>query len=38
MIRYILVNMIDFLTDGLRYIVLVLDLVWLVAMAASVAA
>jgi hypothetical protein len=37
-IRLVLINVIDFLTDGLRYIVLVLVLVWLIAMAASVGA
>jgi hypothetical protein len=36
MIRFILANVIDFLTDSLRYIVLVLVLLWLVVMAAGI--
>jgi hypothetical protein len=38
MIRINLTSVIDFLTDSLRYIVLMLVLVWLIVMAASVGA
>jgi hypothetical protein len=34
--RFILTNVIELLTDSLRYIVLVFVLLWLIAMAASV--
>ena len=36
MIRFRLANVIDLLTDSLRYIVLMLVLLWLVVMAASI--
>ena len=36
MVRFTFGNVIDFLTDSLRYIVLVLVLLWLIVMAASV--
>ena len=36
MTRFKLANVIDLLTDSLRYIVLILVLLWLVVMAASI--
>jgi len=36
MVRFNLANLAGFLTDSLRYIVLMLVLVWLIVMAASV--
>ena len=36
MVRFSLANLVDFMTDSLRYIVLILVLVWLIVMAASI--
>ena len=36
MVRFNLANLVDFMTDSLRYIVLILVLVWLIVMAASI--
>jgi len=36
MMRFSLANLVGFLTDSLRYVVLVLVLLWLIVMAASI--